>query len=56
MTKEFQKAIYNRSRLKNKMNKNPGIKSITTYKRQRNLLQKGTLLQIKSFGLSSSHY
>ena len=28
MTKEFQKAIYTRSRLKNKMNKNPNEKNI----------------------------
>ena len=33
MTKEFQKAIYTRSRLKNKMNKNPNEKNIA-YKRQ----------------------
>ena len=32
MTKEFQKAIYTRSRLKNKMNKNPTIINITAYK------------------------
>ena len=37
MTKEFQKAIYTRSRLKNKMNKNPTEKNVTAYKRQRNL-------------------
>ena len=29
MTKEFQKAIYTRSRLKNKMNKNSTITNIT---------------------------
>ena len=70
MTKELQKAIYTRSRLKNKMNKNPTIINITAYKRQRNLCvtlrrrniksflnnkQKRLLLQIKTFGLSSSH-
>ena len=37
MTKEFQRAIYTRSRLKNKMNNNSKIKNITAYKRQRNL-------------------
>ena len=37
MTKEFQKAIYTRSRLKNKMNNNSEIRNITAYKRQRNL-------------------
>ena len=37
MTKEFQKAICTRSRLKNKMNNNSEIKNITAYKRQRNL-------------------
>ena len=37
MTKEFQKAIYARSRLENKMNKNPTAINITAYKRQRNL-------------------
>ena len=37
MTKEFQKTIYTRSRLTNKMNKNPTEKNITAYKRQRNL-------------------
>ena len=35
MTKEFQKAICTRSRLKNKMNKNPTIINIRAYKRQR---------------------
>ena len=33
MTKEFQKAIYTGSRLKNKMNKNPNEKNIA-HKRQ----------------------
>ena len=37
MSKDFQKAIYAGSILKNKMNKNPTIKNITVYKRQRNL-------------------
>ena len=37
MTKEFQKAIYTRSKLKNKMNKNPTIKNMKAYKRQRNV-------------------
>ena len=37
MTKKSQKVIYTRSRLKNKMNKNPTEKNITAYKRQRNL-------------------
>ena len=32
MTKKFQKAICTRSRLKNKMNKNPTIINITAYK------------------------
>ena len=71
MTKEFQKATYTRSRLKNKMNKNPTEKNITAYKRQRNLcvslrrkniksflnnVTKRTSLQVKTFGLSSSHF
>ena len=37
MTEEFRKAIYTRSRLKNKMNKNSAIANITAYKRQQNL-------------------
>ena len=37
ITKEFQKAICTRSRLKNKINKNPTIVNIAAYKRQRNL-------------------
>ena len=37
MTEEFRKAICTRSRLKNKMNKNPAIANITAYKRQQNL-------------------
>ena len=37
MTKEFQKAISTRSRLKNKINKNTTEKNITVYKRQQNL-------------------
>ena len=36
MTKEFQKAIYTTSRLKNKINKNRTITNITAYKRQKN--------------------
>ena len=70
MTKELQTAIYTRSRLKNKMNKNPTGKNITAYKRQRNLrvslrrkniksffnnVKKGALLQIKTFELLSRH-
>ena len=42
ITKEFQRAIYTRSRLKNKMNKNPTIINITAYKRKRNLKKKKT--------------
>ena len=53
------------------MNKNPTEKNITAYKRQRNLcvslrskniksfrnnVQKRALLQIKTFGLLSSHF
>ena len=49
MTKEFQKAIYTRSRLKNKMNKNPTEKNITAYKRQRNLCVSLRSKNIKSF-------
>ena len=49
MTKEFQKAIYTRSRLKNKMNKNPTEKNITAYKRQRNLCVSLRRKNIKSF-------
>ena len=49
MTKEFQKAIYTRSRLKNKMNKNPTEKNITAYKRQRNLCISLRRKNIESF-------
>ena len=49
MTKEFQKAIYTRSRLKNKMNKNPTEKNIRAYKRQRNLCVSLRRKNIKSF-------
>ena len=65
MIKEFQKAIYTRSRMKNKMNKNPNEENITAYKRfikkkKQKLssitLLKQALLQLKIFGLSSSHF
>ena len=49
MTKEFQKAIYARSRLENKMNKNPTAINITAYKRQRNLCVSLRWKNIKSF-------
>ena len=51
MTKEFQKAIYTRSRLKNKMDKYPTEKNITAYKRQGNLCVSPPLRRnnIKSF-------
>ena len=49
MTKEFQKAIYSRSRLKNKMSKNPIIKNLAAYKRQRNLCVSLRRKNIKSF-------
>ena len=49
MTKKFQKAIYTRSRLKEKMNKNPTEKNITAYKRQRNLCVSLRRKSIKSF-------
>ena len=51
MTKEFQKAIYTRSRLKNKMDKYPTEKNITAYKRQGNLCVLPSLRRnnIKSF-------
>ena len=49
MTKEFQKANYTRSRLKNKMNKNPTKKNIKAYKRQRNLCVPLRRKNIKSF-------
>ena len=49
MIKEFQKAIYTRSRLKNKMDKNPTEKNITAYKRQRNLCVSLRRKNIKSF-------
>ena len=42
ITKEFQRAIYARSKLKNKMNKNPTIINKTAYKRKRNLKKKKT--------------
>ena len=53
MTKEFQKAICARIRLKNKMNKNPGLKNITGYNLSLTTLQQGALLQVKTFNLSS---
>ena len=37
VTKEFQKAIYKRSKLKNKMNQNPSRGKVLTYKKQRNI-------------------
>ena len=49
MNKDFQKAIYTRSRLKNKMNKNPTIINITAYKRQRTLCVSLRRKNIKSF-------
>ena len=49
MTKEFQKAIYNRIRLRKRMNKNPTIINITAYKRQRNLCASVIRKNIKSF-------
>ena len=49
MTKEFQKAIFTRSRLKKKRNKNPTIINITVYKRQRNLCVSLRRKIIKSF-------
>ena len=49
MTKEFQKAIYTRSRLKNKMNKNPTEENMTAYKRKRNLCVSLRRKNIKSF-------
>ena len=50
MTNEFQKAIYTRSRLKNKMNKSPTVKDITVYRRQRNL---SVSLRRKNFFLNN---
>lgn len=32
MTKELQNTIYTRSKLENKMNKNPAIENVTAYK------------------------
>ena len=49
MRKKFQKAIYTKNRLKNKMNKNPTEKNITAYKRQRNLCVSVRRKNIKSF-------
>ena len=49
MTKEFQKRIYTRSRLKNKMNKNLNKKNITAYNRQRSLCVSLRRKNIKSF-------
>ena len=37
VTKEFQKTIYTRSKLKNKMNQNPPRESVLSYKKQRNI-------------------
>ena len=36
-TKEFQKAIYTKSKLENKMNQNPSRENVLTYKKQRNV-------------------
>ena len=36
MTRELRKAIYTRSRFKNKLNKNPTDENRTKYKKQRN--------------------
>ena len=50
MTKEFQKAIYTKSRLKNKTNENPTtIKNMTAFKRQRNYCVSLRRENIKSF-------
>ena len=50
MTKEFQKAIYTKSRLKNKTNENPTtIKNMTAFKRQRNYCVSLRRKNIKSF-------
>ena len=68
MTKEFRKAVYTRSRLKNKMNKNRTKKKQRLIEdnetcvslRRKNLfsiiLQKRASLQIKTFRLPSSHF
>ena len=37
VTKEFQNAIYVRSKLKNKMNENPSRENVLAYKKQRNI-------------------
>ena len=37
VTKEFQKTIYTRSKLKNKMNQNPSRENVLAYKKQRNI-------------------
>ena len=37
VTKEFQKAIYTRSKLKNKMSQNPSRGKVLAYKKQRNI-------------------
>ena len=37
VTKEFQKVIYTRSKLKNKMNQNPSRENVLAYKKQRNI-------------------
>ena len=37
VTKEFQKAIYTRNKLKNKMNQNPYRENVLAYKKQRNI-------------------
>ena len=49
MIKKFQKAIFIRSRLKNKMDRSPTEKNITAYKRQRNLCVSLRRKNIKSF-------
>ena len=37
LTKEFQKAIYTRSKLKNKMNQKQSRENVLPYKKQRNI-------------------
>ena len=37
VTKKFQKAIYTRSKLKNKMNQNPSRENVLSYKKQKNI-------------------
>ena len=61
VTKEFQKAIYTRSKLKNKMNQKQSRENVLPYKKQRNICvllcrksQKKHLRSIKEKGINNN--